>query len=526
MVGIKDPTLADLSDAVALLHMHYQDAIHATQLQDLYEQSRLSKILYVKLEQHKSELERQFEVQVSERKRMELDRNRLEISLKDAMQENEKLQGDLSLSETRYVALQQTNERVEKELVDARKESVMANKEVIESQKKANETTQEIVKLKMELQTLNDKVNTLNDSSSARERATEEKAIRAERKSRDLEERLTSSEDNRKKTEKENSALKSRNKEIEARCKELEKKLLVLEKEFQRERNAASKTEKTELKNLEKQHRDEIAALTAQVTRQTILTEQAEKEVAMAKDQFQDTLTALEAKLETAQLKLKNTTRKTGKTARVEAPATSLLFTPEPERSRQQTRSRAKAAPGKLLEKSSFSMTPFLNRQSGAMPLSPMDVNRQVATSIEPEKPFASASEASTEHTSKSDSDYVEPAEKPKSSTSAIGKPVESRRNTTVAASLAALVSEELDSSTLEAQRKKKKRKLGPSRGPTIFDGPNEGILEAEPNKSRLEVTGRSNMAAAVAQRTFVGAKTISPLKKRNEKLRDMFKLP
>ncbi|KAK9367149.1 hypothetical protein V1509DRAFT_627781 [Lipomyces kononenkoae] len=539
MVGIKDPTLADLSDvshfslysvsqtntwrkAVALLHMYYQDSIHATQLQDFYEQDRLSKILYVKLDQHKSELERQFEERESERRRMDLEVKRLETSLHDAVQENLKLKDDLTLIEMRYNALQQTKQSIEKEMAEARKEGVMANKETIESQKNANEIMQENLKLKMELQILSDKMKALNDGSSARERATEEKALHAERKSNDLEERLSAAHANTKKTEKENSVLKSRTKEIEGKYKELEKKLLEFEKQSSREINAASKTEKMELRNLEKQHRDEIAALTTKLSRQTLLAEQAEKKLAEAKEQFQDKLTALEA----VQLKLKNPNGKGDRSTRMEGPPRSVLFTPEPERSRQQNRSRAKAAPEKLLEKSSFSMTPFLNRQAGSMPLSPMDINKQVDTSTGSEKPVGSVSDASTQHTSKSDSDYIEPAEKIKSRPSAIRKPVEPRRSTTTTASLAALVSEELDSSTLAGQKKKKKRKLGPSRGHTIFDGEHEGSVETEPKKSMLEVTGRSNMAAPVTQRTFVGAKTISPLKKRNEKLRDMFKLP
>ncbi|KAK9346685.1 hypothetical protein V1522DRAFT_420788 [Lipomyces starkeyi] len=526
MAGIKDPTLAGLSETVALLHMQYHDSIHATQLQDLYEHDRLSEILTVKLEQQKSELERQFVEQVSENKSLEINIKRLEITLKDIAKENAKLQSDLTLSEKRYAAIEQTKETIEKKVAEAQKESDTANRELVENQKKANEVTHENLKLKMEIQALKDQMKALNDSTGAREKATEEKAIQVERKSSELEKRLRAVEDNANKIANENATLKTRNKELEGICKDLEKKVRETEKESLRERSAASNADKKELKILAKQHRDEITALTTQLTRQTMLTEKAQKELAKAKEQFQETQTALETKLDAARSQFKNTAGKSGKSARVEAPATSLLFTPGPDRSQPQNlRSRPNAAAEKLLEKSNFSMTPFLNRQSGMMPLSPVDANRQYEKSIELEKLVDSARDESTESMSKSDSDYVEPAPKPKSSNAVVQKPVQRRRSATTAASLAALVSEELESSALAVQQKKKKRKLGLSRVPTLFDEVNEGSLESEPKKTRLDVASRTKMAAPVAQRAFLGAKTISPLKKRNEKLRDMFKL-
>ncbi|KAK9375319.1 uncharacterized protein V1513DRAFT_443481 [Lipomyces chichibuensis] len=523
-MDIKDRTLADLSETAALLHLQYHDSIHATQLQDLYEHGRLSEILTVKLEQQKSELERQFVEQVSEKKSLEINIKGLEITIKDIANENAKLQSDLTLSEKRYAALQQTNETIEKKLAEAQKESATANREMVESQKKANEATQENLKLKMEIQTLKDQMKALNDVSGVREKATEEKAIQAERKSSELEKRLRAVEDNAKTNANKNATLKTRNKELEGICKDLEEKVREIEKESLRERSAASKADKKELKILEKQHRDEITTLTTQLTRQTMLVERAQKELAKAKEQFQEMQTALETKLDAARSQFKSMAGKSGKSVRVEAPATSLLFTPD--RSQPQNlRSRANAAPEKLLEKSSFSMTPFLNRQSGVMPLSPVDTNRQYEKSTELEKLVDSARDESTESTSKSDSDYVEPAAKPKSANAAGQKPVQRRRSASTAASLAALVSEELERSALAVQQKKKKRKLGLSRGPTLFDEVNEGSLESEPKKAKLDVASRTKMAAPVAQRAFLGAKEISPLKKRNEKLRDMFKL-
>ncbi|KAK9494757.1 hypothetical protein V1508DRAFT_411775 [Lipomyces doorenjongii] len=520
MAGIKDPTLADLSETVALLHMQYHDSIHAIQLQDLYEQDRLSEILTVKLEQQKSELERQLVEQVSERKSLEINTKRLEITLKDIVKENAKLQSDLTLSEKRYAAIEQTKETTEKKLVEAQKESATASREMVESLKKSNEVTRENLKLMMEIKTLKDQMKSLNNVTGAREKATEEKAIQAERKSSELERRLGAVEDSANKMGNENATLKTRNKELEEICKELQKKVREIEKESLRERNAASKADKKELTILEKQHRDEITALTTQLTRQTMLTEKAQNELAKAKEQFQEKQAALETKLDAARSQLKNTTGK--RSARVEAPATSLLFAPGPDRSQPQNlRSKEDVAPEKLLAQSSFSMTPFLNRQSGVMPLSPVDTNRQYEKSIEVEK----ARDESSESTSRSDSDYVEPTAKPKTSNAALQKPVQRRRSASTAASLAALVSEDLESSALAVQQKKKKRKLGPSRGATLFDDVNEGSLESEPKKARLDVASRTKMAAPVAQRAFLGAKTISPLKKRNEKLRDMFKL-
>ncbi|KAK9390187.1 hypothetical protein V1515DRAFT_589470 [Lipomyces mesembrius] len=526
MAGIKDPTLADLSETVALLHMQYHDSIHAIQLQDLYEHDRLSEILTVKLEQQKSELERQFVEQVSVRKSLEIKTKRLEITLKDIVKENAKLQSDLTLSEKRYAAIEQTKETIEKKVVEAQKESATANREMVDSQKKANEVTHENLKLKMEIQSLKDQIKALNDCTGARKKATEENAIQAERKSSELEKRLGAVEDNAKKIGNENVTLNTRNKELEGICKELQKKVREIEKESLRKHNAASKADKKELQIIEKQHRDEITALTTQLTRQTMITEKAQNELAKTKDQFQEKQTVLETKLDAARSQLKNTAGKSGKSSRVEASAIPLLFTPGPNRSQPQNlRSRANAAPEKLLAQSNFSMTPFLNRQSGVMPLSPVDTNRQYEKSIELEKLVESARDESTESTSRSDSDYVEPPAKAKTSNAAVQKPVQHRRSATTAASLAALVSEELESSALAVQQKKKKRKLGQSRGPTLFDDMNEGSLESKPNKARLDVASRTKIAAPVAQRAFLGAKTISPLKKRNEKLRDMFKL-
>ncbi|KAK9256800.1 hypothetical protein V1507DRAFT_439385 [Lipomyces tetrasporus] len=522
MAAIIKQDIADLNETIRLLHMHYQDSIHATQLHGLYEHDRLSKILAVKLEQQKSELDLRLMEQESEAARLHLNVKRLEDALKDSTKENAKLQSDLTLSEKRYTALEQTKEAVEKNVAEAREESVKANVAVVESQKKANEVTHEKLKLINEIQTLNDQIKGLTEGVNARDKAIIERASLAERKSSDLEKQLNAAEDSTNKIEKENAVLKKRNKELEGRCKELERKVLETETESLRERNAASRAEKKELRDLEKQHGDEITELRTQLTRQTALTEKAEKELAKVKEQSQTKLAVLEKKLQAVQSKLKNTTGNRGKSATIEAPP-PLLFTPERDRRQpQNARSRANAAPEKLLEKSTFSMTPFLNRQASVMPLSPVDTNRQDEKSTE--WLVESATDESTETTSRRDSDYAEPAKKQHSSKAGVSKPDQSRRSTSTAASLAALVSEELGHSTLAVQPKKKKRRLGVSRGPTLFDEV-EGRPETEPKKGRLDVAGGTKMAVPVAQRAFLGTKTISPLKKRNEKLRDMFKL-
>ncbi|KAK9325080.1 hypothetical protein V1517DRAFT_4936 [Lipomyces orientalis] len=523
MAAIINQDIADLNETLVLLQMHYQDSVHTTQLQGLYEQDRLSKILAVRLEQQKSELDLRLMEQESEATRLHLDIKRLEVALKNITKENTKLQSDLTLGEKRYTALEQLKEAVEKKGADAREECVKATVAVVESQKRANEVTHENLKMIKEIQTLNDMIKGLTEDVNARDKATIERASLAEKKSTDLEKRLQAAEDGTNKIEKENAALKKHNKELESRCKDLEKKLLETESDSLRERNATRRTEKKELRDLEKQHGDEITELTAKLTKQTALTEKAEKELANVKEQSRTKLAVLEKKLQTAQSKIKSTTGNRGKSATIEALPPALLFTPEPDRRQpQNVRSRANAAPDKLLEKSTFSMTPFLNRQASVMPLSPVDTNRQDEKSTE--WLVESATDESTETTSRTDSDYVEPAKKQNESKVRVSKPDQSRRSTSTAASLAALVSEELGNSTSAVQPKKKKRRLGASRGPTLFDEA-EGTLETEPKKGRLDVAAGTKMAVPVAQRAFLGAKTISPLKKRNEKLRDMFKL-
>ncbi|KAK9379648.1 uncharacterized protein V2V93DRAFT_373261 [Kockiozyma suomiensis] len=409
---------------------------------------------------------------------------------------------------------------------------------LLEQKYKYKELLEEKLRIESEFNKYKYEMKNTNETANAKEKSksTKDKAALGE-KLHQVMATAKSTEDN---LNERNSELRSRIRELESKCRNLEMQQQMTKKDSARN-VGADVADNSELGKIEKKHKEEMDVFKVQLAVQKSVAEKAEKETEKLRTQ----LSATQKKLDALQNKIKTnstTAAKRGsKAVTVEArPATALLFTPEPERVAQQKRGNQANARGKAVEKSTFSMTPFLARQASTAPLSPLDVNsaspnltkgrqeadkkvkrRVIGAKIL--KPTNEGQEKSSEvAVSASDKlpDTGIVVESTKASDSTVADKQTERATT---ASLAALVAEELSNPSIAAQ-KKKKRKLGSTRPTTLFDESQEEAETATQKRTKVISGGMSKVTALTSQRLTAG-KTISPLKKRNENLRDMFKL-
>ncbi|KAK9476392.1 hypothetical protein V1514DRAFT_182703 [Lipomyces japonicus] len=261
-------------------------------------------------------------------------------------------------------------------------------------------------------------------------------------------------------------------KELEKQVSELQKEKVLKEKEQAKERDTVDRADKKEFKEIEKKFNNQITQLKAQLTRQTSLKDKAERELLKSKNQ-------VHAKTRMSATGLNDNAEKKDAEGNQ---SLSLLFTPREKIDHRNAKRNAK--PENLLEKSAFSMTPFLRRQANTKLLSPAGAPSQNSG------PELLAGKRVPELT-------------------AADKSVSSRD-----LSLAALVQEDLENGP--AKEKKKKRKLGVARGLTLIDQDDDEDVKSERT---------ARLAAPVAQRAFLSGKEISPLKNSNQNIRDMFRI-
>ncbi|KAK7204997.1 hypothetical protein BZA70DRAFT_289644 [Myxozyma melibiosi] len=568
--------LAELSRTSLAKYIAHSDSVTAVSQCDFDNQMRMSEIRATKLEQEKTMLEeanvilrdeiklaRKDYEKMSSRLQKSVDRISKELAESQAYAnsvslQNSQISARLEQTEKKLLAAtQRAQELSEKLLADSNEIATEMEKShefqnvLLEEKYKYKALLEEKLKMESEVTRLNLELKSVRDSASGKQKSLKETSA-LEKKLRDAEEKGKAKDEQLAEAKSEITMLKAQVKELESKSKSLQKQVSALGADSANECKATDKSDKKEIKEMEKRYKDEVAALKTQLEKQTVLTEKSQKEVSKVKDQQ----AALQKRLETAQNKLKISAtatataaagKKGGKNAPAPAlPTARLLFTPETEKDARQKRGKQSTTlQDKPVEKSTFSMTPFLARQTSIAPLSPVDSNaaegaRAARRSMIGVKPMRLAMTKEAESAPLSEHESEEHTEQ-ESATE--GRSVDADENTTVsaektrkpvakqsmapstAASLAALVSEELSNPTTSAaMQKKKKRKLGVARPPTLFDAAQEETEQTAPKRTKVVGFGIPKVAAPVAQR-FTAGKAISPLKKRNENLRDMFKL-
>ncbi|KAK9447449.1 uncharacterized protein V1518DRAFT_421026 [Limtongia smithiae] len=550
---------AELSEATLLRYTALQAATHDTDRQVLLDNERISNIQLALLE-HKNamlqeeraasqsslEAELHTNVQIIAQLRDEI--AQLEVNLKAAVAEQSQTIKRLKLAEKREQELSKERDSISDKLVDQTnkiatdmKKTQSGKTELIEQKFKYNELLQEKLATEQELAEMNLEVTSLRARLDKASSATEGKLTILEKKFAKSEQELKSSIDKLKNSESKNADLKTQCKELETKYKQLEKQLQSQEKVVSKERDASTQKE---IKVLEMKHKEEVAALKSQLATQTTVSEKLKKELQHHKDDAATKQKTLETKVEALQLKLKSVTASNRSRPAAAHPAAkpadrpALLFTPEV--SKMDTRKAANAnnrGVDKLLAKSTFSMTPFLQRQqTKATPLSPVNANAAAGRALETSVPTVTkpaetevgadvtahdvADQNNEEQAADADNENTEVA---KGAPPAQKARVPRVRKNPVT-SLADMVSEEI----INSNPKKRRRKLGgATKGPTLFD--DITTVPEQAKRGGLDLSGfdvtTTKLAAPVAQRAFLGNKEISPLKKRNENLREITEL-
>ncbi|KAK9456190.1 hypothetical protein V1511DRAFT_496805 [Dipodascopsis uninucleata] len=548
-----------LTDKTALLYVKHKSAIQDTETHNIHDNVRTLKAENVVLEQKNVDLMKDLEIT----KKKCLDAEfRLNNYAKNASAMDVKLQQ----REKQLSQLQTKLETMEKELLSTNSETQESMQERVQLSRQVAKLTAEVDGLRGAerdyLETLKEKMvleRKLADAQSQIEKtelqvemnATEIKALKD--KVKELESKLAELENLRQQSNKSNRD------DTRTNEKKHQEQINVIEKRRKEEISAIEKNHKEELMAIEKQYKEQIGSLKSYLTKQTAAAEKANRELSKAKDQFQIKQSALESKLESAKAKLK-AAKPTVTSAKRSYDGSSLLFTPDIRQTEPKSK-RSRTSTDDLLEKSTFSMTPFLNRQSNVLPLSPVDNNRQnhmaesqnldteqaspcekpvnpvVDRQKKPQKRVQKNAKISS-NANDSDKAYIR-----NKLTSDLPIPTETKIapaepvKKSVAASLSEIVQKELENNT--TKDRKKKRKLGGRAGSTLskslFDesiigGDDVPVLAVNMGSNKSMAIGNvsnrtAEIAAPVPQRAFLNSKEISPLKKRNEKLRGMFKV-
>jgi hypothetical protein len=276
----------------------------------------------------------------------------------------------------------------------------------------------------------------------------------------------------------------------------LEKNLTDSKSQLEQEKKIVARLEKdrSELQQTEKKLKSEITELKAQLNRQAMLTDKATREQEKLKSQFASQKSVLESKVESLKVKV----AKNNGASPIRSPSRPLSFSPMKSKS---------AAPSKSL----FSTTPFLQKTNKTL------ANTRADSVIDDNGNTTPAKKATISTASNEDEN--------------LSKPVSSSKTNPE--------SNVVDETSFTAITKKDNKKI------SLFDSDDETPLfnsdkKDKPRKRKLKVSvdttnlfdeddpdNPGSQFKRITPRTSMGAlkKEISPLKRRNEGMRNIFRV-
>ncbi|KAK9461329.1 uncharacterized protein V1516DRAFT_675662 [Lipomyces oligophaga] len=546
--------------------MQYAKSVSDMQKCEQLNMQRISDAQIMELEIHNEDLEsyvsqlrldesqhRQLSVQLKERVRELMEKLKNEAEKVTAMaDENEKITAKFEKLGFEHEHVRQQNENLMNQILTESgkvatgiEKAQNAQNDLIELRYKYNELLQQKLELQSKYSRLSIELESSEKDVSAKCVLEREKSNLA-KKCDGLEKKLNHLSEADNKLKQENKRLRSDYKELEFKYKKIESQREDLERTKSREEAESRKVDASLASESETKLMNEISSLKAKLADQAKATEIASKQLEKntgllnmklekQKSQYESKQKTLEKKFETIQGKLRLAQAVAGKkkTARFETEsASALLFTPEQVRTRQGQ--QKETLQQKLLEKSDFSMTPFLSRQA-RKPLSPI-VNQNgqpssgLASKLSTTSPAKEENAIQEEITVSCESvSNLNDAEPEVEATQAVREKPKSTSLTT--AELAAIITEEVKSPRLKEGPKRKRKLAKSAQTATLFDIDNNCGKEFEEGavkvKKRMRTLGGGGpkLAAPIAQRIHLEGKAISPLKKRNENLRNMFKI-